>query len=646
MQRLVLNYLNPKPRRFQKGEWESLWNQTLKHNNRELAHRAKKLDGNAPAPASIRARARYAEYCARKGALSKANQAMTSDLTPSAAPTNINELRAKNPEPTHPNRDPVTQPASLIWPQKADTDAWWEEEDGQEYIQKHFNLQKIAKYFRTRSPVSAADVDGWRARELMAPLFMGDDEELHALIRDHLILPYLFGDFHPSHIQEYAGGLLFALEKPAKDGGGIRPIICGESWRRCFASLAANAVRGPISHIFTSTYENFLQTAGLQDGASHCAKILSSMYAALNTDPSDPDVIIKLDISNAFNVLCRQLTLDVLGGKASCDYACGLKEGDNIETVCEELRNMFQYFRAMRTTKSHLRYFDYLGNVLDAWGKTGGQQGDPLEMIVFCLSVHHLWGRTLNKHHQDACAVAYADDSYIKAKLSVALEVLSDIKHVLKEDAGLALNFDKTKILVKGISAADAHAAAQRMLAADPSLAHLSASLSPASFVVDGYIGLGVPIGTDAFIQHFVKDKCETIMEDVDKLDNIQDGFIHYQLIRFCQATRLQYLNCQIDLANQNCLQQQHVDFKISNTLLKKGTREAYKTWTQQDRAWVDMLLHESHDEGCFGHSVSHNTITRHDASYTTNTRFVAFLGTFASHAQQVWLTSNNLQDN
>ena len=37
------------------------------------------------------------------------------------------------------------------------------------------------------------------------------------------------------------------------------------------------------------------------------------MYAALNSDPSDPDVIIKLDISNAFNVLCRQLTLDVLG---------------------------------------------------------------------------------------------------------------------------------------------------------------------------------------------------------------------------------------------------------------------------------------------------------------------------------------------
>ncbi len=77
--------------------------------------------------------------------------------------------------------------------------------------------------------------------------------------------------------------------------------------------------------------------------------------------------------------------------------------------------NMFEYFRTMCTTKSHLRYFDYCGNGFDAWGKTCGQQGDPLEMIVFCLTVHHLWGRTLAKHKQDACAVAYADDGYIKA---------------------------------------------------------------------------------------------------------------------------------------------------------------------------------------------------------------------------------------
>ena len=47
------------------------------------------------------------------------------------------------------------------------------------------------------------------------------------------------------------------------------------------------------------------------------------------------------------------------------------------------------FYAGHGNTKSHLRYFDCCGNVLDACGKTGGQQGDPLEIIIFCLTVHH-----------------------------------------------------------------------------------------------------------------------------------------------------------------------------------------------------------------------------------------------------------------
>jgi selenocysteine lyase/cysteine desulfurase len=47
----------------------------------------------------------------------------------------------------------------------------------------------------------------------------------------------LTGSFHPSFIEEYAGGLLMALQK---QDGGMRPILCGEIWRRCFASLTVN----------------------------------------------------------------------------------------------------------------------------------------------------------------------------------------------------------------------------------------------------------------------------------------------------------------------------------------------------------------------------------------------------------------------
>jgi hypothetical protein len=49
--------------------------------------------------------------------------------------------------------------ASHIWPQKADTGAWWEEEEGQEYIQQHFSIKLIDKYFSTSSTLSNADID-------------------------------------------------------------------------------------------------------------------------------------------------------------------------------------------------------------------------------------------------------------------------------------------------------------------------------------------------------------------------------------------------------------------------------------------------------------------------------------------------------
>ena len=80
-----------------------------------------------------------------------------------------------------------------------------------------------------------------------------------------------------------------------------------------------------------------------------------------------------------------------------------------------------------RVCHAKLRYFDWDGQVHSAKGKTGGQQRDPFEMLIFNLTIHHLWGRVLSKF-SGARAVAYADDGYMKAKLSVALQVLAELK--------------------------------------------------------------------------------------------------------------------------------------------------------------------------------------------------------------------------
>ena len=79
-----------------------------------------------------------------------------------------------------------------------------------------------------------------------------------------------------------------------------------------------------------------------------------------------------------------------------------------------------------------------------------------------------------------------------------------------------------------------------------------------------------MPIGADAFVQNFVAKTWRAAIDEVRKLDAIQDGFTYYQLLRFCQATRLQYINSHILLGNRCVLQQQHDDCKIADALLKR----------------------------------------------------------------------------
>ena len=72
--------------------------------------------------------------------------------------------------------------------------------------EEHFFVDNVRKYFARSPPLSAQDVDGWRPREHVAE----DDEEFHHLIRKHMVMPFVLGDFYPGHSEEVAGGKYFA----------------------------------------------------------------------------------------------------------------------------------------------------------------------------------------------------------------------------------------------------------------------------------------------------------------------------------------------------------------------------------------------------------------------------------------------------
>ena len=90
-------------------------------------------------------------------------------------------------------------------------------------------------------------------------------------------------------------------------------------------------------------------------------------------------------------------------------------------------------------------------------------------MLIFNLTIHHLWGRVLAKFQEDR-TVDYVDDGYIKGKLNVDLQVLVELKRVLKEDTGLDLNITKTSILPKETTQQTVFDVAHSIISASPTL--------------------------------------------------------------------------------------------------------------------------------------------------------------------------------
>jgi len=144
-------------------------------------------------------------------------------------------------------------------------------------MQEHsFSMKKIGQYFRTCKPLSAQDADGWRGREHVGWLFSDGNFALQELLRTHLILPNILGDFLAEHLDEIAGVRIFALEKA---NNSLRPIVIGSLWRRCAARLGVAEVRNNVVTFFMSQYTNFIQFGGKSDGATRCGQVTQLLAA-------------------------------------------------------------------------------------------------------------------------------------------------------------------------------------------------------------------------------------------------------------------------------------------------------------------------------------------------------------------------------
>ena len=165
-------------------------------------------------------------------------------------------------------------------------------------------------------------------------------------------------------------------------------------------------------------------------------------------------------------------------------------------------------------------------------------------------------------------------------------------------------------------------------------------------FTVEGIEVLGTPIGTEGYIRNFVAKNCVKILRDIDKLEPLTDGLVHFQLIQKTMNTRTQYMSANITLPPQEhfvSAQHRHVDTAVANAILKKGTRNSFHNWPKQDYDMAVTMLQMSHAMGGFG--LTPNVLAQSAAKVAMASRFSGFVGSLPPEEKKIWLPNQFAHD-
>ena len=186
------------------------------------------------------------------------------------------------------------------------------------------------------------------------------------------------------------GASLCALNK--KDGG-IRPIAVGSTLRRLVAKTAAKCVQKTAARM-APTQLGFGVKQGTE-AAVHAARRFLQ-------DVQPGQALLKLDFANAFNAISRDVIL---------------------QTVHDELPELFPFIRTCYNSASHLCFGDFLIS-----SDEGAQQGDPLGPLVFCAA-----SLKLAKSLKSELNIWYMDDGTLGGDVDVLLEDLDTVRQIGSE---------------------------------------------------------------------------------------------------------------------------------------------------------------------------------------------------------------------
>ena len=352
------------------------------------------IDTAAVDMASVKSARRFM----KKGNPGRAAGALGMTATAAHTPENKNKLQLMFPQTK------VTPPATRV-PCEHDAPR---PPPGAQFRKLQIDVAALSRIIGSFPPGSAAGPSGLTV-DLLRQLFIHEQFQIKELVMQ-LTNVILAGDVPPYWCQYLFGARLIGLVK--KDGG-LRPVACGEVFRR----IAGKAAAGVLSRTVAPTLK-FQFGAGRSNGAEAVVHAVHRLLdSGARNDPTFAAVL--LDIKNAFNTCSRVAALREVAarcpsvwGYASCAYV-----GDTII-----------FFGAHQIVS-----------------REGLHQGDPCAGDFFCMVVDCVL------RHPDIvplctrlelCA-AFFDDVTLAGEATAVANLLRKLVPLLA-DYGLIVSWEKT----------------------------------------------------------------------------------------------------------------------------------------------------------------------------------------------------------
>jgi hypothetical protein len=265
--------------------------------------------------------------------------------------------------------------------------------------------EAVVKYAVSSFPAgSSGGLDGLRPQHLKDLVnCCPEGSELLSVLTQFTNL-LLAGRCHPEIMPVFFGGRLIALNKKS---GGIRPIAVGNTFRRLAAKCANASVSARLSQVLSPRQLGVGVAGGCEAAVHAVRRFLSGSQKG--------DITVKLDFTNAFNSIHRDVVL-----KAVSDIA----------------PELYCFCNSAYSSSSILKFGRF--TILS---QEGVQQGDPLGPLLFCLAVHPILSSLVSLF-----VAGYLDDFTIGGPVS---SVSRDVEFIRAEGAkiGLDLNTSKCELI-------------------------------------------------------------------------------------------------------------------------------------------------------------------------------------------------------